>query len=61
MGGEGPAPIHKLGHFGMCVTNFAKAFEFYTARFNFKPSDVSDLICYSIFTYSNILCQIACL
>ncbi|RLL94967.1 hypothetical protein CFD26_102412 [Aspergillus turcosus] len=28
------------GHFGMCVTNFAKAFEFYTTRFNFKPSDL---------------------
>ncbi|KAJ5198603.1 uncharacterized protein N7498_007720 [Penicillium cinerascens] len=23
-----------------CVTNFAKAFEFYTTRFNFKPSDL---------------------
>ncbi|KGO73769.1 hypothetical protein PITC_034850 [Penicillium italicum] len=37
---KGPAPVHKLGHFGMCVTNFSKAFEFYTTRFNFKPSDV---------------------
>lgn len=25
----------------MCVTNFAKAFEFYTTRCDFKPSDVS--------------------
>lgn len=25
----------------MCVTDFAKAFQFYTTRFNFKPSDVS--------------------
>lgn len=39
--GEGPAPVHKLGHFGMCVTDFAKAFDFYTTRFNFKPSEVS--------------------
>lgn len=38
---EGPAPVHKLGHFGMCVTNFANAYSFYTTRFNFKASDVS--------------------
>lgn len=37
---KGPAPVHKLGHFGMCVTDFAKAFDFYTSRFNFKPSDL---------------------
>ncbi|KAJ5903686.1 hypothetical protein N7504_006069 [Penicillium tannophilum] len=37
---KGPAPVHKIGHFGMCVTNFAKAFDFYTTRFNFKPSDL---------------------
>ncbi|KAL4772057.1 cytochrome P450 [Aspergillus nidulans var. acristatus] len=36
----GPAPVHKLGHFGMCVTDFARAYEFYTTRFNFKPSDL---------------------
>ncbi|GKZ52003.1 hypothetical protein AbraIFM66951_009292, partial [Aspergillus brasiliensis] len=36
---KGPAPVHKLGHFGMCLTDFAKAFQFYTTRFNFKPSD----------------------
>ncbi|QKX58386.1 uncharacterized protein TRUGW13939_05508 [Talaromyces rugulosus] len=36
----GPAPVHKLGHFGMCVTNFAKAYDFYTSHFNFKPSDL---------------------
>lgn len=36
----GPAPVHKLGHFGMCVTDFAKTYEFYTSRFNFVPSDV---------------------
>jgi hypothetical protein len=37
---KGPAPIHKLGHFGCCVTDFAKALEFYTTNFNFKPSDI---------------------
>ncbi|RTE75813.1 hypothetical protein BHE90_009741 [Fusarium euwallaceae] len=37
---KGPAPIHKLGHFGMCVTDFSKAYEFYTSRFNFTPSDL---------------------
>ncbi|EXJ87574.1 hypothetical protein A1O3_04534 [Capronia epimyces CBS 606.96] len=37
---KGPAPVHKLGHFGMCVTNFDKTFEFYTSRFNFYPSDL---------------------
>lgn len=36
----GPAPVHKLGHFGCCVTDFASAFEFYTTRFNLKPSDI---------------------
>ncbi|KAI1107942.1 glyoxalase family protein [Jackrogersella minutella] len=35
-----PAPIHKLGHFGVRTTNFAKAFEFYNKYFNFLPSDV---------------------
>lgn len=36
----GPAPVHKLGHFGCCVTNFSAAFEFYTTHFNLKPSDI---------------------
>ncbi|KJR82817.1 uncharacterized protein SPSK_04436 [Sporothrix schenckii 1099-18] len=35
-----PAPVHKLGHFGMCVTDFAAAYRFYTTRFNFASSDV---------------------
>jgi len=35
-----PAPIHKLGHFGMCVTDYSSAYDFYTTRFNFFPSDV---------------------
>ncbi|SPO03177.1 related to 2,3-dihydroxybiphenyl-1,2-dioxygenase [Cephalotrichum gorgonifer] len=37
---KGPAPVHKLGHFGMCVTDFAKTYDFYTSQFNFVPSDV---------------------
>lgn len=36
-----PAPVHKLGHFGMCVTNYAKCYEFYSTFFNFYPSEVS--------------------
>ncbi len=35
-----PAPVHKLGHFGMCVTDFAKAYDFYSTHFNFYPSEV---------------------
>ncbi|KIM93342.1 hypothetical protein OIDMADRAFT_46287 [Oidiodendron maius Zn] len=37
---KAPSPVHKLGHFGMCVTNFSKTYEFYTTRFNFTPSDL---------------------
>jgi hypothetical protein len=33
--------VHKLGHFGMCVTNYAKCYEFYSSYFNFHPSEVS--------------------
>ncbi|KAJ9161694.1 Glyoxalase/Bleomycin resistance protein/Dihydroxybiphenyl dioxygenase [Coniochaeta hoffmannii] len=35
-----PAPVHKLGHFGMCVTNYAKCYEFYSTFFNFYPSEL---------------------
>ena len=35
-----PAPVYKLGHVGICVTDFNKAFDFYTKRFNFYPSEV---------------------
>lgn len=35
-----PAPVHKLGHFGVCVTDFAKCYEFYTKHFNFFPSEL---------------------
>ncbi|KAH8812364.1 Glyoxalase/Bleomycin resistance protein/Dihydroxybiphenyl dioxygenase [Xylogone sp. PMI_703] len=37
---KGPAPVHKLGHFGLCVTDFKRSFEFYTSAFNFKASDI---------------------
>ncbi|PGH13188.1 hypothetical protein AJ80_06434 [Polytolypa hystricis UAMH7299] len=37
---KGPAPVHKLGHFGHCVTSFEKSFNFYTTRFNFVPSEL---------------------
>ncbi|KAL2043004.1 hypothetical protein N7G274_004062 [Stereocaulon virgatum] len=37
---KGPAKVHKLGHFGMCVTNFAESLAFWTKHFNFKPSDL---------------------
>lgn len=36
---QGPAPVHKLGHFGCCITDFARTVDFYTSRFNLKPSD----------------------
>lgn len=32
--------MHKLGHYGMCVTNFKKCYEFYSKYFNFYPSEV---------------------
>jgi Glyoxalase/Bleomycin resistance protein/Dioxygenase superfamily len=37
---QGPASVHKLGYFGVNVTDFAKTFEFYTGNFTFKPSDI---------------------
>lgn len=35
----GPAAVHKLGHYGLCVANFAAQLDFYTRRFNFAPTD----------------------
>ncbi|KAK2000442.1 glyoxalase [Colletotrichum falcatum] len=35
-----PAPVHKLGHFGVCLTDFDKAYEFYTSHFNLFPSEL---------------------
>lgn len=40
---KGPCPVHRLGHFGMCVTNYQKAHEFYTTFFNFKATDVGPI------------------
>lgn len=37
---EAPAKVHKLRHFGLCVSNFKKTYDFYTTLFNFTPSDV---------------------
>ncbi|KAL2842516.1 Glyoxalase/Bleomycin resistance protein/Dihydroxybiphenyl dioxygenase [Aspergillus pseudodeflectus] len=36
---KGPAPIHKLGHFGLCVTDFEAFYGFFTSYFNFRASD----------------------
>ncbi|PKX90214.1 putative MFS transporter [Aspergillus novofumigatus IBT 16806] len=35
----GPAAVHKLGHFGLCVQNFQEMVTFYTTTFNLVPSD----------------------
>ncbi|KAF2087565.1 Glyoxalase/Bleomycin resistance protein/Dihydroxybiphenyl dioxygenase [Saccharata proteae CBS 121410] len=35
-----PAPVHKLGHFGICHTNYAKAFDFYMSRFNLLAGEL---------------------
>lgn len=35
----GPAAVHKLGHYGLCVTNFPAQVEWYTRTFNLVPTD----------------------
>ncbi|KAK5995928.1 Metapyrocatechase 2-like protein [Cladobotryum mycophilum] len=35
----GPAAVHKLGHFGVCVQNFDSVVTWYTKNFNMAPSD----------------------
>ncbi|KAE8384592.1 Glyoxalase/Bleomycin resistance protein/Dihydroxybiphenyl dioxygenase [Aspergillus alliaceus] len=35
----GPAAVHKLGHFGLCVQRFEEMVNFYTSNFNIVPSD----------------------
>ncbi|CAN8103215.1 unnamed protein product [Discula destructiva] len=35
-----PAPVHKLGHFGLCVTDYAKEYAFFSTRFNLHPSEL---------------------
>ncbi|GFG23267.1 metapyrocatechase 2 [Aspergillus udagawae] len=36
---SGPAAVHKLGHFGLCVQKFQEMVTFYTTTFNLVPSD----------------------
>ncbi|KAM5527618.1 hypothetical protein FOXYSP1_19980 [Fusarium oxysporum f. sp. phaseoli] len=38
--GEGPAAVHKLGHYGLCVQDFNKQLDWYTRNFNFVPTDL---------------------
>jgi catechol 2,3-dioxygenase-like lactoylglutathione lyase family enzyme len=35
----GPAAVHKLGHYGLCVKDFPTQLEWYTRTFNFAPTD----------------------
>ncbi|KAL5120425.1 hypothetical protein ACEQ8H_001715 [Pleosporales sp. CAS-2024a] len=35
----GPAAVHKLGHYGLCVQNFAAQMQWYTRVFNLAPTD----------------------
>ncbi|QKX61450.1 uncharacterized protein TRUGW13939_08598 [Talaromyces rugulosus] len=35
----GPAAVHKVRHFGLCVENFRDMVDFYTTNFNLVPSD----------------------
>ncbi|KAH7110236.1 Glyoxalase/Bleomycin resistance protein/Dihydroxybiphenyl dioxygenase [Dactylonectria macrodidyma] len=37
---EGPAAVHKLGHYGLCVRNFTEQLDWYTRNFNFVPTDL---------------------
>ncbi|KAI3572671.1 Glyoxalase/Bleomycin resistance protein/Dihydroxybiphenyl dioxygenase [Fusarium oxysporum f. sp. albedinis] len=37
---EGPAAVHKLGHYGLCVQDFNKQLDWYTRNFNFVPTDL---------------------
>jgi hypothetical protein len=36
---DGPAAVHKLGHFGLCVQQFQKQCDWYLQNFNLVPSD----------------------
>ena len=36
----GPAPVHKLGHFGLTIADFDVLYPFYTEHFNFVASDL---------------------
>jgi hypothetical protein len=37
---DGPALVHKLGHYGYVCKEFDTEFEFYTSNFNITPSDI---------------------
>ncbi|KAI8663839.1 VOC domain-containing protein [Fusarium keratoplasticum] len=37
---QGPAAVHKLGHYGICYTDFDQAYDFWIRTFNLVPSDV---------------------
>lgn len=37
---DGPALVHKLGHFGYVCKEFDTELEFYTSNFNFVPTDI---------------------
>ncbi|KAH6673418.1 trihydroxytoluene oxygenase [Halenospora varia] len=36
---EGPAAVHKLGHYGLCVGDFVTQWKFYLINFNLVPTD----------------------
>ncbi|PQE12303.1 trihydroxytoluene oxygenase protein [Rutstroemia sp. NJR-2017a BVV2] len=36
---EGPAAVHKLGHYGLCVRDFVTQWKFYVNNFNLVPTD----------------------
>jgi len=36
---KGPAAVHKLGHYGVCVQDFDTMWQWYTKNFNLVPTD----------------------
>lgn len=36
----GPAAVHKLGHYGLCVQDFPAQVDWYTKNFNLMPTDI---------------------
>jgi hypothetical protein len=36
----GPAAVHKLGHYGLCVQDFPTQLDWYTRNFNLVPTDI---------------------
>ncbi|KAF9692081.1 hypothetical protein EKO04_009970 [Ascochyta lentis] len=36
----GPAAVHKLGHYGLCVQNYDREMDWYTRHFNIVPTDI---------------------